>query len=214
MRELEIGGLRFDMPATARFRQASMPMRVMPERFGRCEIALGRPGEGKSTWAARRAVQLAKARGVEVVTTSDGPLTGWRQVTSMGQFLNLRNCVLHLDEVHYVSPGTTVAALGTKEQAAAVAYFMTELRKFEVCVVATTQSWNRVSTVLRSVSTMVWGCKAFRTVGGGQWLAASPHETPPDGGKRLGAIQWHRPDWTTEIDTNASAWFPGRQVML
>lgn len=169
---------------------------------GRVELVVGRLGAGKTTWAAKRARELARGSGRTLATTGMGWGSEWVDVPDLDTLVQLRDAVLLMDEIHLWSP--SVRGVVNKEYEMALLRTFSMLRKRGICVVGTTQAYTRVSTHVRQLVTSVWwpGMIIPGT------LHRVQHTTPPEDGKDLiGGRRWFWPK-ESKIPTTAEVFLP------
>jgi len=202
----EIGGIRTPTTRVPRWvsRRLWRPMGVDELQRGRLEICVGRPGSGKTTFGVLRARQLAVETGRELLTNSLSPIDGFQFFGDWREFDRARDCVMLLDEVHLLAPSVVLPGAVTKADVLLFANFLTDVRKRGVCVVGTTQSWGRITTLLRDTATMVWPCEPLQR---GRLHRAFPLDPPADGGQLVASPHLYNPAWAG-IDTLAASWRP------
>ena len=178
----------------------SMPTPTATETRGRIELTIGRLGAGKTTWAALRAVRLARLTGRGLATNGVGWGDPWQCVSSFDEMRDLRDVVFVWDELHLMLPSSR--GLLTVEHERFLIKFLSLCRKAGICVVGTTQAWTRCATHYRQLVTTVW---VVSPVQRGVLHCARAFDPPEDGGRQSQNPQWFGPA-AARIPTNATVW--------
>jgi hypothetical protein len=92
----------------------------------------------------------------------------WRQFSGWEDFATLENAVVIIDEAHLYAPSNKTMVFPT------VARFkMSQARKFRLDVYWISQHENRVNSILRDLTNIVYVCRSWA---GGQWFSAVGYE--------------------------------------
>lgn len=212
---------------------ASPPLAVRREVYGRVELAIGRLGAGKTTWASLRAKRLAYETGAHrdpndpqydrppgsyhglwigdgthrrLVTTGQEWPAPWECVSSWDALFSVENAVVVLDEVHLIA--TSSRGLLSPDDEKRLLAWVSMLRKKHVCVIATTQAWTRVANQFRQLVGMCWVCSPKVP---GRLHIANAHDLPEEGGKEIWSPQFFEPA-AAGIPTNAGVWCPWAEL--
>jgi len=199
----------------------SPPPKIRADLFGRIELAIGRLGAGKTTWAAMRARQLCFGTGADssldelgrlvwtpnggdrrLVTTGENWPAPWESVDSWEKLFQVEDAVVVMDEVHLLAPSSR----GLLDPATEKKFvrWLSLCRKKHVCTVGTTQAWTRVATHYRQLVGTVWLCDPVKP---GRLHRATAHDVPDEGGQEAWSPQWFDPA-DADIPTNAAVWIP------
>jgi hypothetical protein len=137
---------------------------------GRVVGIVGRMGSGKSYMAVRMAYRRLQA-GTNVVTNFSMKLDGdpsikgeWRQFRGWEDFATLENCIVIIDEAQLYAPSNKVLQFPMVAR-----WKLAQARKFKLDIYWISQHENRVNSVLRDLTHMIYVCKAF--MGGKTFLA-------------------------------------------
>jgi hypothetical protein len=150
---------------------------------GRVVGVVGRMGSGKSYMAVRMAYRRLQA-GANVATNftmkldGDPTITGhWIQWNGWEDFAELENCVVIIDEAQLYAPSNKVLNFPTVAR-----WKLAQARKFRLDVYWVSQHENRVNSVLRDLTHMIYVCQAWM---GGKVFVAYGYE--PENIRRKGS---------------------------
>ncbi|MHB8463452.1 MAG: zonular occludens toxin domain-containing protein [Acidimicrobiales bacterium] len=135
---------------------------------GRVVGIVGRMGSGKSYMAVRLAYNrlLAGARVCTNFTMNLPPelAKNWRQFRGWEDFAELENCIVIIDEAQLYAPSNKVLSFPTVAR-----WKLAQARKFKLDVYWISQHENRVNSVLRDLTHMIYVCQAW--LGGKTFMA-------------------------------------------
>lgn len=122
---------------------------------------VGRPGSGKTYFAARTAYERLEA-GARVVTNFSMTLPPewegrWQQWSGWDDVGRLQDCVVVLDEAHLIAPSTQGFALPDVAR-----WWLSQVRRFGCEMIWISQNEMRVSKTLRDLTNYIWVANSYR----------------------------------------------------
>lgn len=133
---------------------------------------VGRMGSGKSYMAVRMAHQRLLA-GANVCTNFSMKLPPelsdrWTQFVGWDDFATLENCIVIIDEAQLYAPSNKTLQFPTVAR-----WKLAQARKFGLDVYWITQHENRINSILRDLTNIIYVCAAFA---GGKFFTAYGYE--------------------------------------
>lgn len=181
----------------------SIPSPVPFDVEGRIELVIGQPGAGKTTFGALRARHVARTLKAPIHSTGFGWGEEWGEVHDWDRFCSIRDGVVLIDEAQFVFPSDR--ELWTPLMKGRAREWLAYVRKRGLFVIATTQSWMGVSSIMRAQCSLVW---VPQPVISRQLHRVRPFTSPVLGRPRqVWSPQWFAPA-DASIPTRLSTWAP------
>lgn len=112
---------------------------------------IGLPGSGKTFWLVKMAIEYLK-KGLAVF--ANFPIKGCRQFDSFESLLNLRNCLIIVDEANLWLPSRLWEKIPPW-----VLYRLAQTRKYQTDIFWSSQTPDRVDKTLREITNLYGHCK-------------------------------------------------------